>query len=40
MRMAKAILASPEGQAASADVPNFADGGVTFLWGEERDIPV
>ncbi len=24
-------LASPEGQAAQADVPNFADGGVTIL---------
>lgn len=26
-----AALASPEGQAAQADVPNFADGGVTIL---------
>lgn len=33
-----AILASPEGQAASADVPNFATGGATFLFGEETVI--
>lgn len=26
-----AALASPEGQAAQADVPNFASGGVTIL---------
>lgn len=26
-----AALASPEGQAAQEDVPNFADGGVTIL---------
>ena len=26
-----AALASPEGQAASADVPNFATGGVTMF---------
>ena len=26
-----AALASPEGQAAAADVPNFASGGVTLL---------
>ena len=26
------ILASPEGQAAVQDVPNFATGGVTFVW--------
>jgi len=26
------ILASPEGQAAVTDVPNFATGGVTFVW--------
>lgn len=35
------VLNSPEGQAASADVPNFATGGVTFLSGtEEVLIPV
>lgn len=27
----EAALASPEGQAAQADVPTFADGGVTIL---------
>ena len=26
-----AALSSPEGQAASADVPNFATGGVTMF---------
>jgi hypothetical protein len=26
------ILASPEGQAAVKDVPNFATGGVTFVY--------
>lgn len=31
----EAILASPEGQAAIADVPKFATGGVTFLFNEE-----
>ena len=30
------ILATPEGQAAIADVPNFATGGVTFLYDEEE----
>lgn len=30
-----AILASPEGQAAIADVPNFATGGCTFVFDEE-----
>ena len=33
----ESILASPEGQAAIADVPNFADGGVTFLY-DEQDV--
>lgn len=32
----EAIIASPEGQAAVADVPNFATGGVTFLLDDER----
>lgn len=32
----EAILASPEGQAAVADVPNFATGGATFLYDEEE----
>ncbi len=29
------IMATPEGRAASADLPNFATGGVTILYGEE-----
>jgi uncharacterized protein (TIGR02118 family) len=32
----EAILASPEGQATIADVPNFATGGVTFLYDDEE----
>jgi uncharacterized protein (TIGR02118 family) len=36
-----AMLASPAGQAAIADVPNFATGGVTFLYDhEEILIPI
>lgn len=31
----EAILASPEGQAAVADVPRFATGGATFLMNDE-----
>ncbi len=31
----EAILASPEGQATIADVPNFASGGCTFLFDDE-----
>jgi hypothetical protein len=31
-------LASPEGQAAVADVPNYATGGVTFLYTEVEEI--
>jgi uncharacterized protein (TIGR02118 family) len=31
----EAILASPEGQATIADVPNFATGGYTFLFDDE-----
>jgi uncharacterized protein (TIGR02118 family) len=31
----EAILASREGQAAIADIPNFASGGVTFMLDEE-----
>lgn len=30
-----AVLASPEGRAAVADVPNFATGGATFLFDDE-----
>ncbi|MBL8819149.1 MAG: EthD family reductase [Planctomyces sp.] len=33
-----AILASPEGQAAVADVPNYATGGVTFVYTEVTDV--
>lgn len=32
-----AALASPEGQAAAADLDNFADGGVTLF--VQRDLP-
>ena len=32
------LLASPEGQAAVADVPNYATGGVTFLYSEVDDV--
>ena len=32
------LLASPEGQAAVADVPNYASGGVTFLYTEVEEI--
>lgn len=32
------LLASPEGQAAVADVPNYATGGVTFLYTEVAEI--
>ena len=34
----EAILESPEGRAAVADVPNFATGGVTFLYTEYQDV--
>ncbi len=33
-----AVLASPEGLAAAADVPNFATGGAVFLFGEQEEI--
>ncbi|MCU0960745.1 MAG: EthD family reductase [Pirellulaceae bacterium] len=32
----EAILASPEGQAAVADVPNFATGGAQFMYDDEQ----
>lgn len=32
------LLASPEGQAAVADVPNYATGGVTFLYTEIEEL--
>ncbi len=31
----EAILASPEGQATIADLPNFATGGFTFMFDDE-----
>ena len=33
-----AVLGSPEGQASTADVPNFATGGASFLFGEVQTI--
>jgi uncharacterized protein (TIGR02118 family) len=32
------LLGSPEGQDAVADVPNYATGGVTFLYTEVEEI--
>lgn len=32
----QSVLDSPEGKATVADVPNFATGGVTFLFSEEE----
>ena len=32
------LLASPEGRAAVADVPNYATGGATFLFTEIREL--
>ncbi|MBI4662025.1 MAG: EthD family reductase [Verrucomicrobia bacterium] len=34
----EAILATPEGQAAVVDVPNYASGGVTFIYTEVQEI--
>lgn len=34
----QAVLDSPAGRAASADVPNFATGGATFLHGTEEQV--
>ncbi len=34
----EALLASPEGQAAVADVPNYATGGATFLYTEIEEL--
>jgi uncharacterized protein (TIGR02118 family) len=34
----EAIFASPEGQAAIEDVPNFATGGVTFMYDHEEVV--
>jgi hypothetical protein len=32
------LLASDEGKAAVADVPNYATGGVTFLYTEIEEV--
>ncbi len=32
------LLASPEGKAAVADVPNYATGGATFLYTEIEEL--
>ena len=32
------IIASPEGQAAVADVPNYATGGVTFIYTDLETV--
>ena len=32
------LLATPEGQAAVADVPNYATGGVTLLYTEIEEV--
>jgi uncharacterized protein (TIGR02118 family) len=32
----EAVLDSPEGRAAVADVPNFATGGATFMYDDEE----
>src|SRR5262245_27948288 len=32
------ILATPEGQAAVKDVPNFATGGVTFIYSDVEQL--
>jgi uncharacterized protein (TIGR02118 family) len=34
----EAVLASPEGRAASDDVANFATGGAIFLYGRQDDV--
>ncbi|MFO0905441.1 MAG: EthD family reductase [Pirellulales bacterium] len=34
----EAILATPEGQAAVNDVPNYANGGVTFIYTDVEDV--
>jgi hypothetical protein len=32
------LLASPDGKAAVADVPNYATGGATFLYTEVEEV--
>ncbi len=38
MEALRAALASPEGQAAAADLANFASGGVTLLMSDTRAL--
>lgn len=38
MTAIQAAFASPEGQAAAADLTNFADGGAELMFFEERTI--
>jgi uncharacterized protein (TIGR02118 family) len=38
MEALKAAMASPDGQAAAADLPNFAQAGVTLLVYETRTL--
>jgi uncharacterized protein (TIGR02118 family) len=38
MASLQAALASPEGQAAAQDLPNFATGGATLLIAEVQDL--
>jgi len=40
LRTARRALASPDGQASYRDVPNYATGGVTFLFTEVKDVPL
>lgn len=37
---ARNALASPDGQASYNDVPNYATGGVTFVFTEVDDVPL
>jgi uncharacterized protein (TIGR02118 family) len=34
-----AAFESPEGRASAADVTQFADGGVNFLFGDQQEVP-
>ncbi len=40
LESARKALASPDGQASYNDVPNYATGGVTFVFTEVEDIPM
>ncbi len=37
---ARKALASPDGQASYNDVPNYATGGVTFVFTEVEEVPL